>query len=248
MKNNARALTILSTLIFCFLLFGCTEEQEESDTTPPKLILLSSINVGDRSVSFNWSWGIYESEGVEITYYHNGIKKVVREYGVDGLVITNLTNNVTYKFTIVVYDKAGNRSNGFDVYATPNTPFIIISPSSADEYTVVDSLVKIDVRFNRPADTIPYYPISGFVYLSTDYSNVSYTYYWLEDGEVLSILSKEKIDGFCPIFPCNLYLSFKFMWIGGASYVGISDTNGMLLDGDQDGWEMGNAVLTFNIQ
>ncbi len=246
MKNNARALIILSAFILCFLFVDCSKEHEELDTTPPKIFSFS-YNIGDRSVSFNWSW-YDESEGVEITYYHNGIKKVVQEYGVDEKVITNLTNNVTYKFTIVVYDKAGNRSKGFDVYATPNTPFIIISPTSTDEYTVVDSLIKIDVQFNRPADTIPYYPLSDFVILSTDNSDVSFTYYWLEDGEVLSILSKEKIDSFCPTFPCNLYLSFDFIWIGAMSYIGISDTNGVLLDGDQDGWDMGVAILTFDIQ
>jgi hypothetical protein len=179
---------------------------------------------------------------------------------VGSMTISELNNGEKYKFVMSAIDKCGNRYSLGSVSATPNTPFVVISPTSSDGYSIEDGKVRIDLRFNRPADTTDMdYPIfmdyfiqlsAGLSYQPGIYDNnglskVSYSYKWLENCTVLSILTDKTKESFCIGFPCYLYLRFHFAWRGATFFEGIADKNGMQLDADKDGREMGEAKLIF---
>jgi len=239
--------SILSLFILLFLFItGC--EKNEMDKTPPPDFYEFGITSGDSFVSFAYNFLGLENEkyGVEISYYLDGIKKVQQEFGAFSITINGLTNNEAYTFTIVTYDESGNRSDPFEVKATPNTPFILLSPTKFDDYTIEDGKIRIDLVFNRAADiNWPSLPMYILTELNTDSSTVLYDFSWSEDGQVLTLLTSETIDNLCDNLPCNLFLEIRFDWVGNKAYDGFRDTNGMLLDGDKDGYEMGDVNLTF---
>lgn len=252
MKRISILLTILAIVLYSFLsISGCNKEDgDKVDTNPPPEFYEFGIKVGDGHVSLSWNFPGLENYkyGVEVTYYLNDVKKVQKTFGDNRMTIFGLTNNVTYTFTLVTYDAAGNRSDGFNFNATPTTPFVIVSPANTDDYSIENGKVRIDLRFNRLADTTNSVFMNSFLYLKTDLSEVSYTFTWLEEGMVLSLLTTETKETFCTTFPCHLYLRFHFPWMGGTIFSGISDTNGVFLDADNDGAEMGEGELTFILE
>lgn len=238
--------TIISSIFIFFILLnaGC---DKETDTIPPPELYEFGHTVGDGCVYLTWNFPGLENHkyGVEITYYLNEVKKVQSAFGTTRMTISGLTNNVSYTFTLVTIDEAGNKTKGFDFTATPNTPFVIVSPTSNDDYIVENGKIRINVRFNRPADTTNNCDIFGCWYLYVESSEVEHSITWLDNGIVLSILTNETKEVFCPSLPCDLFLRFRFPWAGGMNFYGIRDTNGMLLDADKDGLEMGEAELKF---
>lgn len=239
---------ILFTITSIFMFFislnvGC---DKETDTTPPPELYEFGYTVGDGCVYLKWNFPGLENlkYGIEVTYYLNEVKKVQSAFG-NRMTISGLTNNVTYKFTLVTIDGKGNKTKGFDIFATPNTPYIFVSPTSSEDYIVENGKIRINVRFNRPADTTNNYYLHGGWNLYVESTKVEHSITWPENGMVLSILTNKTKEVFCPSLPCDLYLRFRFPWRGGMSYDGIRDTNGMLLDADKDGFEMGEAVLKF---
>ena len=256
MKRISILLPVLVIVIYSLLTTqGCKKNREhvELDTIPPPGFYEFDVRVGDGHVYLSWHFpGLRDKDyGVEVTYYLNDVKKVQSIFGANSMSVSGLTNNVTYEFTLVAYDTAGNRTEGFTFKAIPNTPFVIVSPTSSDDYSVENGKVKIDLLFNRSVDTTNInYPIvmNEFIQLRSDSIRISYSYTWLEEGMVLSILTNETKESFCTSFPCSLYLRFHFSWKGGKSFYGLSDTNGMQLDADKDGFEMGEAELTFVLE
>lgn len=245
-----RQISVISSLsiVLVFLAGGCADK----DKTPPPDFYEFEKTAGDGFVTFAYNFPGLDNHkyGVEITYYLDGDKKVKREFGAFSMTIQGLTNNETYTFTLVTYDEAGNRSDGFEIKATPNLPFVLISPTGIDDYTIENGKVRIDLRFNRSADTSePFTPfMDALAGLYTDSSSVPYSYSWLGDGLVFSLLTIETTETLCGNLPCNLYLRIRFPWVGNMIYDGFRDTNGMLLDGDNDGIEGGDADLTFVIK
>lgn len=241
---NLRTISSLFIILGLFI-GGC---ENEKDTTPPPSFYEFGITSGDSFVTFAYNFpGLDNGEyGVEITYFLNDVKEIRREFGAFSMTIDELENNETYTFTIVTYDKAGNRSDGFEVKGTPNTPFVIEFPTEVDDYTIEDGKVRIDIRFNRQADTVfPSLPIYVLAELYTDSAPVSYDFNWMEDNQGFSLLTNEPIENLCSSLPCNLILKIRFDWRGNMSYDGFCDTNGMLLDGDNDGEERGDVYMTF---
>jgi hypothetical protein len=129
---------------------------------------------------------------IEVKYNVNGLEKVQKAFG--SMTISELNNGENYKFLMTAIDKCGNRYGLGSVSATPNTPFVVISPIGSDGYSIEGGKVKIDLRFNRPADTTDMnYPaaMDNFIQLSaglsyqpglydnTGLSKVSYSYRWL---------------------------------------------------------------------
>jgi len=240
---------------------GCKKEKhcDPGNTVLPQFYEFN-LRVSDRTVYLNWHFPKLQDDAytVEVKYNLNGSEKVQEAVG--RMTISELNNGEKYKFLMTAIDKCGNRYSLGSVSATPNTPFVVISPTGSDGYSIEDGKVRIDLRFNRPADTTNgYYPISMdyFILLSTGMSyqpdiydntgltKVSYSYKWLENCTVLSILTDKTKESFCAGFPCYLYLRFHFSWRGATFYEGIADKNGMQLDADKDGREMGEAKLIF---
>ncbi len=249
MKRYLLVTVILSFGIISSLInISCQEDS--TDTTPPPELYEFGHTVGGGCVYLTWNFPGLENHkyGIEVTYYLNEVQKVQSVFGVNRMTISGLTNNVTYKFTLVTIDDSGNKTKGFDFTATPNTPFVFVSPTSNDDYIVENGKIRINVRFNRPADTTIRCDLFGCMYLYIESSEVEYSTTWPENGMVLSILTKETMEELCPNLPCNMFLKFRFPWAGGMSYDGIRDTNGMLLDADKDGKEMGEAEIKFIIE
>lgn len=241
---------ILLSIGIIFSLINISCQEETIDTVPPPELYEFGTTVGDGCVYLNWNFPGLENHkyGIEVTYYLNEVQKVQSAFGVSNMTISGLTNNVSYKFTLVTTDEAGNKTEGFDFIAIPNTPFIIVSPTSNDAYIVENGKIRINVRFNRLADTTQDYEIFGGWYLYTDASEVEHSITWPENGMVLSILTDETKETFCPNLPCDLYLKFRFPWMGATWFYGIQDLNGMLLDANKDGKEMGEAEMKFVIE
>ncbi len=144
---------ILFTLITSFSLLaiqGCFKEVDF-----PEFYELNHT-VGDGAVYLHWHMAPIGEErkyGVEVSYYLNGEKKVQRAFGAGTMTINGLNNNEKYELVLVKYDKAGHRSAEHRLKAIPNTPFVVVSPTSTDGYAIEDGKVRIDLRFNRPADS-----------------------------------------------------------------------------------------------
>lgn len=252
-----KRLAILFTLLV-LTIQGCHKKTENKETEispvlPPPEFYEFKIDVGDGAIYLFWHFtGLRDSEfGVEVSYYLNGVKKVQRVIGDNTLTISGLKNDVPFEFTLVRFDKAGNTSGGSNYIITPHSPFVLVLPTSSEGYSIVDGKVRIDLRFNRLADTtsfngLPY--LAGCIQLRTNLGSVAFSYTWLEKGMGLSILTEKTRDSFCNNFPCYLYLIIHFDWNGGTSYIGLRDTNGMFLDADKNGREMGDSQLTFMLQ
>ncbi|GEM_PF-7102923 len=247
---------ILGFVIYSFLIVNSCKKEKETEhiNIPPPCFYEFVAFKSDGAVTFYWNFcGFYNSKyGVEVTYFQNNVKKVQKIFGVNRMKVSGLTNGVTYSFIVVAYDAEGNRSEGFTIKAQPNTPFIIVSPTTPDGYTLEDGKVRIDLRFNRPADIncfdFSVYNITYCLVLKSGSNVVIYSHEWLEGGQVLSIVTNNTKESFCSSFPCSLSLNLNFRWFGGTIYVGLQDTNGMQLDGDYNGSEMGEWKLTFALE
>jgi len=263
-------MTSIRPLSFCLVLLaiilfsvnsGCKKEKPcDPGNIPPPGFYEFNLRVSDRTVNLNWHFPQLQDAAytVEVRYNLNG-SEIVQE-GVGGMTISELNNGEKYNFLMTAIDKCENRYSLGSVSATPNTPFVVISPTGSDGYSIEDGKVRIDLRFNRPADTTDMnYPtiMDNFIQLraglsyqpgiydNTGLTKVSYSYRWLENCTVFSILTDKPNESFCAGFPCYLYLNFHFMWRGATFYEGIADKNGMQLDADKDGREMGEAKLVF---
>jgi hypothetical protein len=252
-----KRLAILFALIV-MTIQGCHKKTENSEISPtpvlpPPEFYEFRIDVGDGAIFLFWHFiGLRDSEfGVEVSYYLNGVKKVQTVIGDNTMTISGLTNDVPFEFTLVRLNKTGIRSEGSKYIITPHSPFLLVAPTSSDGYSIVDGKVRIDLRFNRLADTTSFDSFAyavGCIQLRTNLGSVAFSYTWLEKGMGLSILTQKTQESFCNNYPCSLYLIIHFDWVGATMYNGLKDTNGMFLDGNKDGREMGDSQLTFILQ
>ncbi len=113
--------TILLPFIIALLLFNaCGKNQETPDTIPPAEVTSLNGVPGDGQVTLNW---IDPSENdfkeVEITYSLNSAAiNVVK--GEQTILVSGLTNDTPYSFTLKTVDESGNKSNGLT--SSPFTP------------------------------------------------------------------------------------------------------------------------------
>lgn len=250
MKHFSVCINTLLVILILISIQGCNKEK---DSLPAPGFYEFGITAGDGVIYLRWHFpGLRNFEnGVEVTYYLDGVRKVQRVFGTNTMTISGLTNGETYELKIVGYDKNGNKNTGFSKTVIPNTPFVIVSPTGYKGYRIEDGKVRIDLRFNRAAD--PNYirspnNMSSFINLSTGSTVVPYTYTWLDDNFVLSILTTKTKDTFCTGFPCTLRLRFHFSGYSDMYLFGIADTNGMQLDADNDGLEYGEGSLFYILE
>ena len=141
MKRLTILLPILVFVIFSLLTIqGCNEE---NDNTPPPDFYECSVTVGYEKVFLSWHFLGFPNEDyeVEVTYYQDNVKKVQKCFGVYNMTISDLKNNERYVFTVVASDLNGNKGNPWYAAATPNPPFVIVSPTSTRDYSIEDGKV-----------------------------------------------------------------------------------------------------------
>jgi hypothetical protein len=176
-------MTTKSPLIFCLALLaiillsvhsGCNKEKPcEAGNIPPPEFYEFNLRVSNSTVHLNWHFPSLQDDAytIEVKYNVNGLEKVQKAFS--SMTISELNNGENYKFLMTAIDKCGNRYGLGSVSATPNTPFVVISPIGSDGYSIEGGKVKIDLRFNRPADTTDMnYPVAmdNFIQLSAGLS------------------------------------------------------------------------------
>ena len=103
------------------------------DLTPPGEVLGAKAKAGDRSVTLSWRPLSKDVTHVIVTQFVVGQARVGRQiYDAAGSTVTakGLVNGTAYRFLIVAYDKAGNRSKGLILVATPKAE-ALTSPKQA---------------------------------------------------------------------------------------------------------------------
>ena len=107
------------------------------DLTPPGNVVGAKAKPGDRSVTLSWKPLAKDIAAVAVTDFVAGEPGVGRQiYRGTATTVTakGLVNGTSYRFLIVTYDKAGNRSKGIVLVATPKAE-ALKSPAQAQRVT-----------------------------------------------------------------------------------------------------------------
>lgn len=249
-------------IIFLFILAvsAC-----EKDKTPPGEIT-NLVAIGEvEQVTMSWTEPT-DADLVSIQIVEIGADKVYAlPSGLNGVTITGLTNGTSYEFEVVAVDANGNKSNAVTTTATPRTAFLVAEPyqneyepsvyvNYSDGYQTiapsatfgVDTLGKIHitVSFNRPLDVSTVLSEQTIYFEGTGVSpgDLSFS----EDNTSLTFTSTELFSSFGTSVPSASYTAYIFEFVLVGENVGggaILDSNGMALDGDEDGQPGGNFVL-----
>jgi hypothetical protein len=104
------------------------------DLTPPTDVLGANAKAGDRTVTLSWKPLSKDVANVTVTEFVVGEPGVGRKIynGAGGTVTAKgLVNGTAYRFLIVTFDAAGNRSKGLILLATPKAE-ALTSPKQAE--------------------------------------------------------------------------------------------------------------------
>ena len=107
------------------------------DLTPPGDVQGAKAKAGDRSVTLSWNLVPKDVARVAVTDFVVGVPGAGQDiYNGTGRTVTvkGLVNGTAYRFLIVTYDKAGNRSKGLILVATPKAE-ALTSPKQAQRVT-----------------------------------------------------------------------------------------------------------------
>ncbi|HNY22203.1 MAG TPA: fibronectin type III domain-containing protein, partial [Treponemataceae bacterium] len=110
----------MGVLMSAALLFGCANDVVGAipDTTPPAEVTNLVVSAGDSSITVSWNEPVdSDFAKVEILYSGSVIATIAK--GTFLTTASNLTNGVTYTFTVRTVDAKGNSSAGQTISATP---------------------------------------------------------------------------------------------------------------------------------
>jgi len=241
----------------------------EKDTTPPGEVTNLTARGEVEQVTLSWTEPPDE-DLASIQIREVGADKIYAQpSGFNGITILGLTNGITYEFAVEAVDWAGNKSNAVHASATPSTPFFVVDPDKNDyEASVyvdhsdgyqtltpsatfqVDTLghVHITVSFNKPLDESSVVSENTVYFEGREVSpgDLSFS----EDKLSLTFTSTEIFDAFGTISTSASYTAYMFDLVLVGEDVGegfIQDSNGMPLDGDNDGMAGGNFILELNV-
>lgn len=248
-KTTYRSLMVILLVALLFV-FSCKKNE---DTTPPGMVTNLTAEAGDSSVTLNWTDPPdADLADIEITVTPGSYNPFNVPKGIQGVKINGLPNGTLFTFSLVSLDNSNNRSTAATVEAKPNSPLVITSPdqsnyNSAGQPTFTldgQSHVKISVVFNRSIDLNTL--LGGqTIYIQSGTNIVSGSVSYESATNTAIFTTTDPISTWCNFGPdCN----FKFMVIGtDAGQGAVKDTDGMPLDGDEDGEPGGNYELTLVI-
>jgi hypothetical protein len=253
-------------ILFIFLLgiWAC-----EKDNTAPGEVTNLTARGGVEEVVMTWTEPVDEDlASIYITEVGAG-KIYALPSGFNGVTIEGLTNGVAYEFAVVAVDKNGNKSNAVHASATPTPPFVMVDPDQtnyepsvyvrfAEGYETInpsatfavdtEGYVHISITFNRAMD------VSSIVSEQTIYFEGSTvapgTISISEDQRTLDFVSTEIFSSFGTQMSGASYTAYLFNLImlgDDAGNGAVLDSNGMSLDGDEDGEEGGDLVLELSV-
>lgn len=248
-KND---LLLKFSLIFLFtlFLFACNKE-EVTDTTPPAQVSDLAFVAGNGEVTLTWTEPAdADLDRVEISYTPGSDMIYSQSAGLKSITFTELTNGTVYSFSVVTVDVAGNKSQAVKISALPNTPFVVVSPdqnnySPAGGTFTTDGMghLIITVTFNRPVDISSIKPAQT-IYFEGDAISQG-TVSFSNDNKTVTFTTTDEVSAFGTY---SHDILFDFLLIGDDAGNGIiTDSNGMILDGDEDGESGGNYILNLYI-
>jgi len=241
----------------------------DKDKTPPGEVTDLIARVGEEQVSLTWTEPPDE-DLISIQIAEVGADKIYAQpSGLNGITIEDLTNGVNYEFAVVTVDEAGNKSNPVYTTATPTAPLEVTDPDQNDyEPSVyvqyldgyvtltpsatfeIDTLgyVHITLTFNRPLDISSALSEQTIYFEGADVSpgNLSFS----QENFTLTFTSTETFSSFGESTESASYMiyTFDFVMIGDDTGDGaILDTNGIPLDGDEDGLSGGDFILGLTV-
>jgi uncharacterized protein len=116
----------LVLFLFASLLYtACEKSSDSPDTTPPAEVTNLNGVPGDGEVTLNWTDpNDGDFKEVEITYSSSSVTLKI-DKGEETIIVSGLTNDTPYTFTLKTIDENGNKSNG--VNSTPYTPVVAVT-------------------------------------------------------------------------------------------------------------------------
>lgn len=236
-------------LLFIILFTAC--KKDEVDTTPPGLVTELSAVASNGQVVLSWTEpSDPDLDQIEVAYTPGSGVILTQAAGLNGMAISGLDNGTQYDFTVVTVDEEGNKSDAVHVSAVPNVPFEVISPNQ-DNYNPAGGTFTTDgsghliitINFNRPVDPTTVVPAMTIYFEGDAISQGTVTY--TNQNKTLTFTTTDEIGDFATISG-NIY--FDFFLIGDDVGNGfITDDNGMVLDGDEDGEAGGDYELNLYI-
>jgi len=252
MKNMApRFLNLSIILTLVLLVSSCRKERINVDTTPPPPVTDLVALPQDGSVMLSWTEpNSSDLATIEITYTPGSSMVYSQAAGLDGATISGLSNGTEYTFSVKTVDKEGNKSDAVTINDTPNTPFVVVSPDQSDYNPAGGTFTTdganhlvISVTFNRPVDLNSVVP-AATIYFEGDAISQG-TVVFSNANKTITFTTTDEINDFATISG-SWY--FDFYLIGTDAGDGaVTDSNGMVLDGDEDGMAGGNYELNLYI-
>jgi len=252
MKYTVSHFLKLSFLLMLVLTFSaCRKERINIDITPPPQVTDLEVLAKDGAVELSWTEpNSSDLATIELTYTPGSSIVYSQAAGLNGATISGLTNGTAYEFSVKTVDAEGNKSDAVLISATPDTPFVVVSPDQSDYNPAGGTFTTdgaghliISVTFNRPVDLNSIIPATT-VYFEGDAISQG-TVVFSNGNKTITFTTTDEVGDFATISGSAF---FDFLLIGTDAGDGVvTDSNGMVLDGDEDGEAGGNYELNLYI-
>jgi len=238
-------------LILLVSLSACRKERINVDITPPPQVTDLEALAQDGSVVLSWTEpSSSDLVSIEITHTPGSSTVYSQAAGLNGVTISGLTNGTEHEFSVKTVDAVDNKSAAVTISATPNTPFVVVDPDQSDYNPAGGTFTTdgsghliISVTFNRPVDLNSVIPATT-VYFEGDAISQG-TVVFSNGNKTITFTTTDEWGDFATISGSAF---FDFLLIGTDAGGGvITDSNGMVLDGDEDGLAGGDYELNLYI-
>lgn len=241
-----------ATILACVLLAAaCKKDRIHIDLTPPPVVTDLTALAQDGQVILGWTEpSSTDLASIEITYTPGSSMVYSQAPGLNGATIPGLPNGTAYTFSVKTVDEVGNKSDAVTITATPNPPFVVVSPDQSNYNPAGGTFTTdgyghliISVTFNRPVD-INSVVSPATVYFQGDAISEG-TVIFSNGNKTITYTTTDEYPDFAHISGSAF---FDFLLIGTDAGNGVvTDSNGMVLDGDEDGSAGGNYELNLYI-
>lgn len=240
-------------LLFIFLFSACDkkDDTDDIDTTPPGMVSDLAITAENGQVILTWTEpGDADLDQIEVSYTPGSGIVLSQAAGLNGMTVPGLTNGTEYDLAIRTIDETGNKSDAVHITAVPNVPFVVVSPDQ-DDYNPAGGTFSgdgsghliITLTFNRAVDANSVIGAQT-IYFEGDAISQG-TVAFSNENKTVTFTTTDEVADF-GTFSGDVH--FDFLLIGDDAGNGvIMDSNGMVLDGDEDGEAGGNYVLNLYI-
>lgn len=247
MKRTNALFFPCSMVLVLFFLFTSCKKEPELDTTPPLPVTDLAASPQDGSVILSWTEPpCPDLDGIEISYTPGSSMVYSQPAGLNGASISGMPNGTAYEFSVKTVDESGNKSSAVTVTATPNVPFVVVTPDQSDYNPAGGTFTTdgaghliITVTFNRALDLNSVVPAST-IYFEGDAVSQG-TVAFSNGNKTVTFTTTDEVSEFATMGGNAV---FDFLLIGTDAGNGIvKDSNGMVLDGDEDGEAGGDYIL-----